>query len=89
MTDFDYSQGESLIERSEAFYENELKHLLEPAQKGQFLAIEPDTKSYFLGRTSLDATLKARQALPDKLFFVMRVGYEAAHSIGGFRWHKN
>lgn len=42
---------ENLVERSEAFYENELKDLLEPDQKGQFVAIEPDTRSYFLGRT--------------------------------------
>ena len=89
MTNLNDPRLENLVERSESFYESHLKDLLEPDQKGQFLAIEPDTKSYFLGRTGTEAISKARQALPDKLFFLMRVGYEAAHSVGGVRWHKN
>jgi len=35
-----------LAEKSKAFYESELKKLLEPAEKGKFVAIEPETKSY-------------------------------------------
>lgn len=89
MTNFDDPQGEKLIKRSEAFYERHLKQLLEPQQKGQFLAIEPDTESYFLGKTGAEALLKAHRALPDKLFFLMRVGYAAAHSIGGIGWRKS
>ena len=38
--------------RGKAFYEKQLKTLLEPQREGEFLAIEPDSGCYFLGRTS-------------------------------------
>lgn len=73
----------NLGERGLVLYENKLKGLLEPEHKGRFVAIEPDTESYFLGKTGTEAILKARAALPDKLFYLMRVGYPTACSIGG------
>ena len=73
-----------LGDRAKALYESKLKVLLEPEQKGKFIAIEPDTERYFLGVTSREAMSQARAALPGKLFFLARVGYPAAHSIGGY-----
>jgi hypothetical protein len=77
-----------LAARGKALYESKLKPLLEPEQKGKFIAIEPDTEQYFLGKTGTEALLAARAALPDKLFFLARVGYPAAHTIGGYGWRK-
>ncbi len=77
-----------LAEKSKAFYERKLKNLLEPAEKGKFVAIEPDTKSYFVDKDGTKALLKARDAFPDKLFFLMRIGYEAADSIGGYGYKR-
>lgn len=73
-----------LAEKSKAFYERKLKDLLEPTEKGKFVAIEPDTESYFVDKDGTKALLRARDAFHDKLFFLMRIGYEAAHSIGGY-----
>ena len=72
-----------LAERSERFYEEKLRSLLEPAQIGKFLAVEPEVEQYFLGPTALAALDAAHEALPDKIFYLMRVGYKAAHVIGG------
>lgn len=83
MTDLKDIRLERLSGRGSAVYENKLKSLLEPEHKGRFVAIEPDTESYFLGKSGTEAILKARAALPDKLFYLMRVGYRAACSIGG------
>jgi hypothetical protein len=72
-----------LAARSERFYEEKLRALLEPAQIGKFLAVEPEVARYFLGPTALAALDAAREALTDKIFYLMRVGYKAAHVIGG------
>jgi len=77
-----------LAEKSKAFYERELKKLLEPTEKGKFVAIEPDTESYFVDKDGTKALLQARDAFPDKLFFLMRIGYEAADSIGGYGYQR-
>ncbi len=77
-----------LAEKSKAFYERKLKNLLEPAEKGKFVAIEPDTESYFIDKDGTKALLKARDVFPDKLFFLMRIGYEAADSIGGYGYKR-
>jgi hypothetical protein len=75
---------ENLAERAKALYEGKLKNLLEPTAKGKFVAIEPDTERYFIADTGTKAILQGRAALPDKLFFLMRVGYPTAHAIGGY-----
>ena len=75
----------SLIRRGDELYREKLKEVLEPEQMGRFVAIEPDSGRYFLGRTSSQAMALARAALPGKEFFLARVGYPAAHTIGGYR----
>lgn len=72
-----------LAERGQKFYQEKLQALLEPEQIGKFVAIEPETGQYFVGETDRDALWAGRAALPDKLFFLVRIGYEAAHKIGG------
>lgn len=73
-----------LADKSKALYDQKLKTLLEPAEKGKYVAIEPDSENYFVDADGTKALLQARAALPDKLFFLIRIGYEAAHSIGGY-----
>jgi hypothetical protein len=72
-----------LAERGQKFYDEKLQALLEPEQIGKFVAIEPDTGQYFVGETDRDALWAGRAALPDKLFFLVRIGYDAAHKVGG------
>jgi hypothetical protein len=45
---------------------------------GQFVAIDVDSGAYFLGRTDVEATKKAREKHPGKVFYLGRLGYEAA-----------
>ena len=46
-------------------YEQRLKAQLEPAHNGEFIAIEPDSGDYYLGRHMEDATTAFRAAHPD------------------------
>jgi hypothetical protein len=57
--------------------------MLEPEHKGEFVAIEPETERYFLGSTDLAALRAGRSELPDKLFYLLRVGQDEAYSLGG------
>jgi len=72
----------TLDQDGEAVYE---KHLaaLEPQHSGEFVAIEPSSGRYFLGETATAALVAARNAMPDSLFFLTRVGRTSAHKIGG------
>jgi hypothetical protein len=73
----------TLVEDGEAFYEKQLKASLEPKHFGEFVAIEPSTRRYFLGQTATDALVAARNAMPESQFFLTRIGRNSAHKIGG------
>lgn len=66
------------------FYEEHLKHILEPEHNGEFVTIEPESGQYFLGKTGGEAISKANEKLPDKKLFLAKIGFEAAYKIGGF-----
>lgn len=66
------------------FYEQELRASLEAAHPHAFVAIEPISRTYYLGETLSEVGRKARKAFPDRLSFAMRVGHAAAIHIGGF-----
>jgi len=56
------------------FYEENLKATLEPQHNGKFVAIEPYSGTYFIESKKLDAILKTRAKMPDKLFFLAKIG---------------
>jgi hypothetical protein len=78
-----------LADKSKALYDHKLRPLLEPAEMGKYVAIEPDSERYFIDADGTKALLEARRTLPDKLFFLIRIGYGAAHSIGGYGYQRN
>lgn len=65
------------------FYEEHLKDLLEPGHTGEFVAIEPYSGRYFIGKTNTKAMLKALAEMPESKFYFVRIGYKYAHKIGG------
>ena len=59
-----------------------LKDRLEADNLGDFVAIEPKSKSHFIGKTFIEAAMSAKEAFPDHRSFVIRIGREAAFHIG-------
>lgn len=53
----------------------------EPADNGKFLAIDIDSKEVFLASTSAEALELARQKFPNKVFYVVKIGYDAAEIL--------
>ncbi|HLG13339.1 MAG TPA: hypothetical protein VJH03_02295 [Blastocatellia bacterium] len=72
-----------LVESGQRVYDEQLKTLLEASHFGRFVAIEPQTARYFLGDAGTEALVAARAQMPDAQFYLARIGYRAAHTIGG------
>jgi hypothetical protein len=64
--------------RARAIYEA-IKDELESGFKGKILAIEVESRDYFIGETVLEATRKARTQHPDKVFHFFRIGFPAVY----------
>jgi len=47
--------------------------------RGEFMAIDVDSGEWFLGKTGLEATKKARDKYPGKVFFLGRIGHQATY----------
>jgi hypothetical protein len=75
---------DDLAESGQRLYDERLRAVLEPEHEGEFVAIEPETERYFLGQTGLAALRAGRQELPEKLFYLLRVGHDAAYRVGGY-----
>lgn len=75
---------DALSENGQRLYDERLRDFLEPDHSGEFVAIDPDTERYFLGDTGLAALRAGREALPNKLFYLLRVGSDAAYRVGGY-----
>jgi hypothetical protein len=71
-----------LADRGIAIYQQTLKSRLESTNPDDFVAIEPDSGDYFLGKTLSEAIQAARQAHPARLSFVLRVGHQSTIDLG-------
>ena len=67
----------------EAIYEAGLRARLEKTNMNDFVAIEPDSGEYFLGKTLTEAAVAAEAAYPDRRAFVFRIGHEATVDMVG------
>ena len=69
-----------IAEEGSRIYEK-IKSKYEPGNKGRFLAIEVDSEVAFLGNTSAEALISAKEAYPSKVFYVIKIGYDVAETM--------
>ncbi|MCX6751594.1 MAG: hypothetical protein NT161_02390 [Candidatus Nomurabacteria bacterium] len=60
---------------------NQIKDKYEPKENGKFLAIDIDSKDVYFAETSADAVDLARKSHPKKVFYVAKIGFEAAETM--------
>jgi hypothetical protein len=72
----------SIADAAKRIYESELRSTLEAEHRDEFVAIEPESKEHFLGKTFLQAAMAAKTAYPERKSFVVRIGHEAAFHLG-------
>lgn len=58
----------------------QIKINYDPKERGKFLAIEIESKQTYLGNTSAEALELAHQKYPDKVFYVAKIGFDAAET---------
>jgi len=68
-------------QKAQAIYRKKLKPKLERKHKGRIVAIDVESGDYFLGKTVLESIEKGRKKHPGKIFYAVRIGYPAVHSL--------
>lgn len=71
-----------LAQKAREIYEQRLRSKLEATNRDDFVAIEPQSGSFFLGKTLSQAIQAARAAHPDHLPLALRVGHETTVELG-------
>ena len=75
-------QSRELARKGQLLYERNLRNRLEVTNLDDFVAIEPESGDYFLGKTLSEAIQGARAAHPNRLPFALRVGHQTTVEIG-------
>ena len=60
---------------------DQIKVSYDPKEKGKFLAIDIESKKAYLGNTSAEALELARQNHPNKVFYVVKIGFDVAETM--------
>jgi len=71
---------QKIAEEGAKIYET-VKSQYEPAQNGKFLAIDIESRDTFVGNASSEAVELARKGHPDKVFYVVKIGFSAAETL--------
>ena len=77
-----------VAELGKKYYDEHLKQILEPEHNGEFVTVDYESGQYFVGNTDGEAVHKGKLAMPDKILFLARIGFEAVHKMGGLLWNK-
>ncbi len=81
-------ERDDLVRRAESLYDRLWRKDLEREALDMFVAIEPESEQYFLGKTMSEAGAQARAACPGRMTHMthmMRVGHAAAIQINQHR----
>ena len=65
-------------ERGQAVYDANIRHVVEPAYHGKFIAVEPDSGDYVIHDRIVDAMLDMKAKRPHAYSHIIRIGHEAA-----------
>ncbi len=71
---------QKIAEEGARIYE-QIKVNYDPKERGKFLAIDIESEKTYLGNTSAEALELARQNHPDKVFYVVKIGFDVAETI--------
>ena len=72
-----------VAERAKAIYSQRLQAGLEADHPNRYVAIEPESGEHFLADSFGQAVAAARDAYPERISFVIRIGHSAAIHLGG------
>ena len=73
-----------IVAEGDKIYES-VKSQYEPQHNGKFLAIEPESKKVFFGNESVDAMVAAKKEFPDKVFYLVKIGYGYTETLAKYK----
>ena len=76
------AEMEEIVRRGQKIYEETLRDLLEPENRGKFLVINVDTGEYEMGDDDVAAGRRASARFAEGPRFMMRIGYPPAYRFG-------
>lgn len=71
---------QKIAEEGAKIYE-QIKVKYDPKERGKFLAIDTDSQAIYLGTTSAEALELARQSHPNKVFYLVKIGFDVAETM--------
>ncbi len=71
---------QKVVDEGIKIYEK-IKGKYEQAYTGKFLAIDIDSHDVYMSDTSADAVMAARKEHPTKIFYVVKIGYDAVETL--------
>jgi len=71
---------QKIAEEGSKIYD-QIKVNYDPKETGKFLAIDIDSREAYLGATSAEALEAARQKHPNKVFYVVKIGFDVAETM--------
>ncbi|HEY7330219.1 MAG TPA: hypothetical protein VH592_21455 [Gemmataceae bacterium] len=74
---------EEIARRGDAIYEQKIRPLLKPRDKGKYVAIDIETGEYEISKSEMAACDRLDARIPDAQTWMVRVGYPAVHIFGG------
>jgi hypothetical protein len=77
------ANAEEIARRGQEIYDQQIRNRVEPQHVGEFLVVDIDTGDYEIDTDSLAASDRMLARHPDAILYFVRVGYPAAHRLGG------
>ena len=74
------SDLQRIVKDGEKIYKK-IKSKYESNHKGKFLAIEVESKEAYMAKTSADAVVLAKSHYPNKIFYVVKIGFDVAETF--------
>ena len=71
---------QKIAEKGAKIYES-IRLQYEPVENGKFLAIDIESKDIYIGNTSSEVVELARKVHPNKVFYVVKIGFSAAETL--------
>jgi len=74
---------EKIAREGAKIYEG-VKLQYEPKENGKYLAIDIDSKDIYLADDSIEAVEIAKKEHPDKIFYVVKIGFDYAETLANY-----
>jgi hypothetical protein len=75
--------ADEVVRRGQEIYERDIRALVEPEHRGEFIVIDLTTRQYEIDAREAPAIRRAIAKNPDGPRCVLRIGYPYTHRIGG------